>query len=86
MLWREPDNDPPIFAVVSADDPIADDKTMYRRIQTMKKAGIDARLMRFRHAGHGFGTGVDTDAQDWMQTAIVFWREQINDNPKRSKQ
>ncbi len=69
-------NDPPTFAVVSADDPIAPASVMERRIQAMRQAGITAKIHIYRHAGHGFGTGEGTDAAGWMNDAIAFWEEQ----------
>lgn len=70
-------DDPPTFATVSADDPIASPRVMERRIKTLKEAGIAAELRLYRHAGHGFGTGEGTDAEGWMEHAIRFWEQQL---------
>lgn len=70
-------NDPPTFATVSADDPIASPHTMERRIEALKQAGIKTEFRLYRHAGHGFGTGAGTDAEGWMEHAIRFWENQL---------
>lgn len=68
--------DPPTFAVVSSDDPIASPHTMERRINALKLAGIRAEFRLYHHAGHGFGTGSGTDAEGWMEHAVHFWEQQ----------
>lgn len=76
---RSTKNDPPTFATVSADDPIASPRTMERRIEALKQAGIATEFHRYRHAGHGFGTGAGTDAEGWMEHAIRFWERQLRE-------
>lgn len=70
-------DDPPTFAVVSKDDPIASACTMNERIKALKRHGTDAEIMIFNHAGHGFGTGEGTDAAGWMSEAVKFWERQL---------
>lgn len=69
--------DPPTFSVVSMDDHIADSRVMQARTKALKEAGIDAEILLFRHAGHGFGTGHGTDAEGWVEEAIRFWERQL---------
>lgn len=74
---RYTEADPPTFAVVSADDPIASPRTMERRVDALKRAGITAEFYLYHHAGHGFGTGDGTDAEGWMEYAVHFWEQQL---------
>lgn len=69
-------DDPPTFATVSADDPIASPHVMERRIESLKQAGIATELRLYHHAGHGFGTGKGTDAEGWIEHAVRFWEKQ----------
>lgn len=70
-------NDPPTFATVSADDPIASPRIMEQRIEALKQAGIPTEFRLYQYAGHGFGTGVGTDAEGWMEHAILFWEKHM---------
>jgi len=71
---------PPTFITVSADDPIANVTTVDRRVQHLKNAGVAVEYRRYNQAGHGFGLGVGTDADGWLQYAIKFWEVHL---PKR---
>ncbi len=68
---------PPTFMMVSEDDRIASASTMERRVQELRKAGVEAEFHRFKNAGHGFGLGVGTDAEGWIEHAIVFWNHHV---------
>ena len=70
-------NDPPTFVTVSEDDPIASPAVMERRVEALRRAGIDVEYHKFRHAGHGFGLGTGTDAEGWIEHAIAFWKQHI---------
>ncbi|MDO5536967.1 MAG: alpha/beta hydrolase [Desulfovibrionaceae bacterium] len=70
--------DPPTYAVVSRDDPIADWRVMRERLSAMSRAGIRTRFRLLEHAGHGFGTGEGSEAEGWMQEAVAFWQEQLD--------
>ncbi|MGM0216850.1 alpha/beta hydrolase [Enterococcus sp. AZ109] len=71
------ENDAPTFAVVSEDDPIASAATMRRRIQNLTAANVPAEILTFENVGHGFGLGVGTEAEGWLNEAIAFWKEQM---------
>lgn len=73
-------SDPPTFAVVSADDPIAGPAVMRKRTDALIAAGIPAEFHLYRHASHGFGTGRGTDAWGWMDDAVSFWEEHMSVN------
>lgn len=70
-------HDPPTFAVVSEDDPIVRADVMRQRVETLKSMGISAELRVYRRAGHGFGTGRGTDAEHWMDAAVLFWERHM---------
>lgn len=70
-------DDPPTFAVVSEDDPIASPRVMERRIAALNAAGVDTEFHRYRNAGHGFGVGAGTDAEGWMDLAVRFWEKHL---------
>lgn len=72
-IWHGP---PRAFIVVSADDPIANVATVERRVQRLREAGVEVEYRRYRNAGHGFGLGVGTDAEGWVDAAIRFWKAQ----------
>ncbi|MBT1712361.1 alpha/beta hydrolase [Fulvivirgaceae bacterium PWU5] len=70
---------PPTFITVSADDPIADISIVERRMENLKKVGVKVEYRRYTNAGHGFGTGIGTDAEGWINHAMNFWQRSIAD-------
>jgi acetyl esterase/lipase len=70
-------NFPPTFITVSADDPIANVSVVEKRVENLKKSGVKVEYRRYKHAGHGFGTGVGTDAEGWVDHAISFWERSM---------
>ena len=50
---------------------------MERRVQDLRKAGVEVEYRRFKNAGHGFGLGVGTDAEGWIEHAIEFWEHHL---------
>lgn len=74
---RYTQNDPPTFAVVSLDDPIASPRVMERRIAALNASGVDTEFHLYRNAGHGFGVGTGTDAEGWMEYAVRFWEKHL---------
>lgn len=70
-------NDPPTFATVSADDPIVRVSSVENRVAGLRAAGVDVEYRKYAHAGHGFGLGVGTDAEGWIDHAIRFWARQL---------
>ncbi len=70
---------PPTFLTVAANDGIANISTVERRVENLKAAGVEVEYRRYQSAGHGFGTGIGTDAEGWMDHAISFWKKHIID-------
>jgi acetyl esterase/lipase len=71
-------NFPPAFITVSEDDRIVNVSGVDRRVENMRKAGIEVEYRKYKHAGHGFGLGVGTDAEGWIEYAIRFWEKHIS--------
>ena len=46
---------------------------MKRRIEKIKKNGTDAMIEIFDGLSHGFGLGIGTVAEGWVNNAIKFW-------------
>ncbi len=67
------ENYPPTFITVSEDDRIVNVSVVDRRFENMRNAGIEVEYRKYKNAGHGFGLGVGTDAEGWMEYAIQFW-------------
>jgi len=72
-------NDPPTFAIVGENDGIARPSTMERRINAMKAKGIDVEFHKYPGLGHGFGLGIGTSAEGWIDDAIEFWKKHITE-------
>jgi acetyl esterase/lipase len=76
-------DDPPTFTVAGERDGIAPPRIMEQRVNAMKAAGIDVEFHVFPNAPHGFGLGVGTSAEGWVDRAVRFWEKYIVDNPAR---
>jgi len=70
-------NDPPTFAVIGDRDGIASPTTMERRINTLKSHGIDTEFHLYKGLGHGFGLGIGTNAEGWLNDAVKFWEKHM---------
>lgn len=68
---------PPTFITVAANDGIANVKTVERRVENLKAAGVEVVYRRYLTAGHGFGTGEGSDAEGWMDEAIRLWKKHL---------
>ncbi|MDE5832177.1 MAG: alpha/beta hydrolase [Desulfovibrio sp.] len=79
-------DDSPTFSVVSMDDPIADYRVMRERTKALRNLGIDAEILIFQNAGHGFGTGKGSDADGWMDKALLFLEKQIHKTKEKARE
>jgi dipeptidyl aminopeptidase/acylaminoacyl peptidase len=70
-------NDPPTFAVIGENDSIASPRTMEQRVNALKSAGIDTEFHVYPNLGHGFGLGIGTSAEGWIDDAVAFWEKHI---------
>ncbi len=71
-------SDPPTFSVVGDRDGIASPSTMERRVNSMRSAGIDVEFHIYKNVGHGFGLGIGTSAEGWLEDAVRFWEMHIS--------
>ncbi len=67
----------PASITVAANDGIANVKTVERRVENLKNAGVEVEYRRYQRAGHGFGLGTGTDAEGWVDLAIQFWQRHM---------
>ena len=72
-------NDPPTFVVQGENDGIVSVSTVERRVDAMRKAGIEVEYHKYRKVGHGFGLGIGTDAEGWTECAVKFWQKHISE-------
>ncbi len=70
-------NDPPTFAGVGGNDGIANPNIMKRRSDALAALGIDTEFHLYPHLGHGFGIGLGTSAEGWVDDAVAFWENHI---------
>lgn len=70
-------NEPPTYNCVGTRDGIASWRTMDRRIRAIKAQGTDAMIEVFEGLPHGFGLGVGTVAEGWLDHAAAFWEWQL---------
>lgn len=71
------ENDPPTFVTVSADDPIVNAATVERRNEAVRRVGVEVEYHKYQNAMHGFGLGIGTDAEGWIELAIQFWKDHM---------
>lgn len=67
------ENDPPTYACVGENDGIASWRIMERRLENMKKLGIETEFHKYPDLSHGFGLGTGTAAEGWIEDAVTFW-------------
>lgn len=67
--------DPPTYAVVGSNDVIANPNTMRHRTEALQAIGIPAEFHLYPNLRHGFGLGIDTSAEGWIDGAVRFWEE-----------
>ncbi len=66
-------DDPPTFVIASEDDSIVDLAAVERRVKALRNAGIEVEYHKYYGIGHGFGLGVGTEAEGWIEKAVQFW-------------
>lgn len=65
--------DPPTFVLQGEQDGIAGLAAVSRRVQAMKRVGVEVEYHTYKNLGHGFGLGTGTEAEGWTAHAIRFW-------------
>ncbi len=69
-------NEPATWCCVGTADGIASWRTMERRVAAIRAAGTDAEIEVFEGLPHGFGLGIGTVAEGWIDRAVRFWERQ----------
>jgi len=67
--------DPPTFVVVGDRDGIASASTIERRLNALRSVGVDVEFSVYPNVGHGFGLGIGTHAEGWLDDATRFWEK-----------
>lgn len=67
----------PTYAIVGENDGIANPTTMERRINALQSMGVDAEFHKYKNLSHGFGLGIGTSAEGWINDAVAFWKKHI---------
>ena len=70
-------NDPPTYVCVGENDGIASWRAMEQRINNLKAVGIDTEFHLYKGLGHGFGLGIGTNAEGWLNDAVKFWEKHM---------
>lgn len=70
-------NEPPTYSVVGDSDGIASYRVMEDRINRIKANGTDAEIEVFEGLRHGFGLGIGTNAEGWINRAVKFWEKHM---------
>ena len=50
---------------------------MKKRIDVLASYGIDAEFHEYPQVENGFGLGTGTEAEGWLQDAVVFWKRHL---------
>lgn len=63
--------------VANLDDPLFAPRPGFLRdwSEKLTACGVDNKLMLGKKGGHGFGLGLGTDAEGWVDEAVRFWEE-----------
>lgn len=68
-------NDPPTFTAIGENDSIASPSVMKERIDNLTALGIPTEFHLYPNLRHGFGLGIGTSAEGWIDDAVKFWEE-----------
>jgi acetyl esterase/lipase len=79
-------DEPPTFVVVGEHDGIAPPPVMEKRVAALRRSGAEVEFHRYRGLGHGFGPGVGTSAEGWLDLAVRFWEKAIRSNANARRQ
>ena len=69
--------DAPTYVCVGSNDGIASWRTMQNRLQRLSAMGIPTEFHVYEGLGHGFGIGVGTVADGWVNDALKFWQKNM---------
>lgn len=69
--------EPPTYACCGTADGIASWRTMQARLDAIASYGTPTEFHAYEGLSHGFGLGIGTVAEGWIDDAIAFWKEQM---------
>jgi acetyl esterase/lipase len=69
------ESEPPTFVAAGDRDGIAPPDVMLKRVEALRRAGTEVQFHRYRDVGHGFGLGIGTSAEGWIDSAVRFWEK-----------
>ncbi len=69
--------DAPTYVCVGSNDGIASWRTMQNRLQRLSAMGIPTEFHVYEGLGHGFGVGIGTVADGWVNDALKFWQKNM---------
>lgn len=69
--------EPPTYSCVGTDDGTFDYRIMEERTNRIKANGTDAEIEVFDGLPHGFGLGIGTNAEGWIDNAVKFWEDHM---------
>ena len=67
----------PAYFIIGGRDQFVRQSEVTGRYQEMAKAGVQTVCRVFPTAPHGFGIGIGTAAEGWMNDAISFWEQHM---------
>lgn len=70
-----PAGEPAAFVTVGENDGIANYRTMKARIDALAAMDVPTEYHSYKGLGHGFGLGVGTIAEGWIDQAVAFWEK-----------
>jgi acetyl esterase/lipase len=76
-------DEPSTFVVVGEYDGIAPPAVMEKRVAALRRTGAEVEFHCYRGVGHGFGPGIGSSAEGWINRAIRFWENSISTREQR---
>ncbi len=73
-------HDPPTFIAAAEQDFIAPARIMKRRANALAHAGVAVEFHTYPGVSHGFGSGLGTPAEGWIEQAVLFWKKFISED------
>jgi len=70
-------SEPPTFVAAGENDGVARPAVMRRRVAALQRAGTDVEYHEYPNVGHGFGLGIGTSAEGWIEDAVRFWMKHV---------
>jgi acetyl esterase/lipase len=65
---------PPLFVTAAVDDDLVPVEAIDRLVEDVRATGVDVEYRRAAAGGHGYGLGIDMDAEGWFDDAVTFWK------------